>query len=181
MFSEIVTLFIMAFALGMDAFSLAIGMGMLGLRLRQIFNIGVTIGIFHVIMPLAGIIIGKFLSLHLGVIATYIGGGLLIFLGAQMCISSLRNNDDVLIRPAGYGLLLFAISVSLDSFSVGLSLGLFGAKTIIVLMAFGLMSMCLTWVGLLMGKYMKGWIGSYGEILGGLILLAFGIKLLLPV
>ena len=52
MIGEIVTLLLMAFALGMDAFSVGLGMGMFKLRLRQIFKIGITIGLFHVWMPL---------------------------------------------------------------------------------------------------------------------------------
>ena len=62
MVGEIVTLILMAFALGMDAFSVGLGMGMYKLRLRKIFNIGITIGLFHVWMPLLGLVAGKFLS-----------------------------------------------------------------------------------------------------------------------
>jgi manganese efflux pump family protein len=40
--------------------------------------------------------------------------------------------------------------------------------------------MVLTWTGLLVGRRMQGWLGTYSEALGGSILLAFGIKLLLP-
>jgi manganese efflux pump family protein len=40
--------------------------------------------------------------------------------------------------------------------------------------------MLLTWLGLLLGRRVQGWLGSYSEALGGSILLAFGIKLLLP-
>lgn len=180
MLAEVITLLIMAFALGMDAFSLSVGMGMLNLRLRQIFYIGVIIGFFHILMPLLGIIIGKFLFVHLGTIATYVGGALLIFLGVQMLYSSTKQEANVLMRPAGIGLIVFALSVSIDSFSVGLSLGLFGAKTLIVVLTFGVMSMFLSWLGLLIGKYVNNWIGSYGEVLGGLILLGFGIKLIMP-
>ena len=88
---ELVTIIIMAFALGMDAFSVSLGMGMYKLRFRQIFTIGVTIGIFHIIMPLLGIITGRFLSAQFGEIATYIGGGLLLILGVQMIWSSLSR------------------------------------------------------------------------------------------
>ena len=61
MIGEIITLVLMAFALGMDAFSVGLGMGMFNLRLRQILKIGITIGLFHVWMPLVGIFAGKFL------------------------------------------------------------------------------------------------------------------------
>jgi manganese efflux pump family protein len=178
MIGEILTLALMAFALGMDAFSVGLGMGMYRLGLRQIFKIGITIGLFHVWMPLLGMIAGRFLSNTFGAIAGYVGGGLLLLLGVQMIWSSLREDEESLITPVGMGLLLFALSVSLDSFSVGLSLGIYGAKTVAVLTFFGIGATILTWLGLLTGRKVQGWMGSYSEALGGDILLAFGVKLL---
>ncbi|WP_075983196.1 manganese efflux pump MntP [Bacillus massilinigeriensis] len=179
MVGEIFTLGLMAFALSMDAFSIGLGMGMYQIRLRQIFKIGLTIGIFHVWMPLLGIIFGRLLSERLGAIAGFVGGGLLILLGIQMLWSSMRKDDQALITPVGIGLLIFAISASLDSFSVGLTLGIYGAKTVVALFCFGIGATLLTWAGLLIGRRVQGLLGTYSEALGGGILLAFGIKLLL--
>lgn len=177
--AELFTLMLMAFALGMDAFSIGIGMGMFQLRYKQIFYIGLTIGFFHVWMPLLGIIAGHFISDKFGMIAQYIGGILLIILGIQMILSSLKKEERIVIKPFGWGLMVFALSVSLDSFSVGLSLGIFGARSAAVVICFGVVATLLTWIGLLLGRKFQGYIGSYSEALGGSILLAFGIKLLL--
>ncbi|WP_141430961.1 manganese efflux pump MntP family protein [Bacillus sp. 03113] len=179
MIGELVTLILMTFALGMDAFSIGLGMGMYKLRPRRIFTIGVTIGLFHVWMPLLGMMTGRYLSEQFGSIAAYIGGGLLVLLGIQMIWSSFRQDNDSLITPVGLGLLVFALSVSLDSFSVGLTLGIYGAKTIIVLTSFCIGATLLTWFGLLLGQNVQKWLGSYSEAIGGSILLVFGVKLLL--
>jgi putative Mn2+ efflux pump MntP len=176
--AELFTLLLMAFALGMDAFSVGLGMGMFQLRPKQIFYIGITIGFFHIWMPLLGIIAGHFLSDTFGTIAKYIGGILLIILGLQMIMSIFKKEDKALVEPVGWGLIIFAVSVSLDSFSVGLSLGIFGARTAIVLILFGLAATLLAWLGLIVGKKVQGLLGIYSEALGGAILLAFGIKLL---
>jgi manganese efflux pump family protein len=176
---ELITLILMAFALGMDAFSVGLGMGMFKLRLRQIFKIGITIGLFHVWMPLLGMIAGKFLSDQFGTIATYIGGALLLLLGLQMLWSSFKNEEGSVITPVGMGLIVFAFSVSLDSFSVGLTLGIYRAKTILVLACFGIAATILTWAGLIIGRKVQNWLGKYSVALGGSILLAFGLKLLL--
>ncbi|TCP20247.1 putative Mn2+ efflux pump MntP [Scopulibacillus darangshiensis] len=177
---QVVTLSIMAIALGMDAFSVGMGMGLLQLRLKQIAKIGVVIGLFHVIMPLLGMIIGMFLSHHFGRIAAMAGGVLLLLLGAQMIFSSIHQSDDhPMVRPVGVGLLIFAISVSLDSFSVGLSLGIYGAKVLLTILLFGFASMFLTWLGLLIGRKAQQFLGRYSGLLGGLILFTFGLKLLL--
>jgi len=178
MVSEFVTLMIMAFALGMDAFSVGLGMGLITIKVRQILKIGLMIGLFHMVMPLLGIVVGKVVTEAFGQIATYAGGSLLLILGIQMVIASFRQDDSPLITPMGIGLIIFSLSVSLDSFSVGLSLGIYGAKTLLTIFMFGFMSMILTWSGLLIGKHVQSWLGNYSEALGGCILLAFGVKLL---
>lgn len=178
MAGELITLMLMAFALGMDAFSVGLGMGMFKLRLKQVFIIGLTVGIFHIWMPLLGIIAGRFLSGQFGTFAAYAGGGLLLILGLQMFVSGIRGGEGSVLAPAGIGLLIFALSVSLDSFSVGLTLGIYGAKTAMALACFGLAATALTWLGLLIGRKVQGVLGVYSEVLGGSILFAFGLKLL---
>ncbi|MFU1719810.1 manganese efflux pump MntP family protein [Bacillus velezensis] len=178
---ELVSLSIMAFALGTDAFSVGLGMGMIQLKKKQIFHIGVVIGLFHVMMPLVGMAAGHLLSGFLGMLAVYIGGSLLFILGVQMIIAAFKQSDGPLISPAGSGLLLFAIGVSLDSFSVGLSLGMNGSNPFLAVTLFGVFSTVLTWAGLLAGRKVQSWLGSYSEALGGAILIGFGLKLLLPI
>ncbi|WP_257985344.1 manganese efflux pump MntP family protein [Bacillus sp. V5-8f] len=176
---ELLTLMLMAFALGMDAFSIGLGMGMFRMGLKQVFVIGLTVGIFHIWMPLLGIIAGRFLSDQFGTIAAYAGGILLLILGLQMFISGIRGGEGAVLAPVGMGLFIFALSVSLDSFSVGLTLGIFGAKTAVTLACFGFAATVLTWLGLLIGKKVQGVLGVYSEVLGGSILFAFGLKLLI--
>ncbi|CAM4068606.1 manganese efflux pump MntP family protein [Bacillus manliponensis] len=176
--SELLPLFIMAFALGLDAFSVSLGMGMVALRLRQIIYIGITIGVFHMIMPFLGMMLGRFLSDQFGHFASILGGILLMGLGFYIIYSTMLEEGEKRDAPEGASLFLFAFSVSIDSFSVGLSLGIYGAKTFITIMLFGFVSMLLTWCGLLIGRHVKQALGTYGEIIGGTILVGFGMKLL---
>ena len=178
---ELIALGTMAVALSMDAFSVGLGMGMYRLRLKHITLIGVTIGFFHMMMPLFGMVIGKLLSVHFGKAATIVGGLLLLFLGIEMIRSSFHSKRDrQQIAPFGVGLFFFSLSVSLDSFSVGLSLGIFGARVVVTLILFGIASTVLTWLGLLLGRKFRSLLGNYSEAFGGCILFAFGLKLLLP-
>jgi manganese efflux pump family protein len=178
---EFITLMLMAFALGMDAFSVGLGMGMFTLRVKQIFIIGVTVGIFHIWMPLLGMAAGRFISGQFGTFAIYAGGILLVLLGIQMFLSGIRGGEGVKLAPVGFGLLIFALSVSLDSFSVGLTLGIYGSRTVMAVACFGLAATLLTWLGLLIGRKVQGLLGVYSEVLGGSILCAFGLKLLFSV
>ncbi|MUV37401.1 putative manganese efflux pump MntP [Lentibacillus sp. JNUCC-1] len=68
-----------------------------------------------------------------------------------------------------------AFSVSLDSFSVGLSLGITGFQTVMAIVMFGFVSMGLTLSGLLLGRKARSVLGVYSEMLGGSILCAFGL------
>ncbi|WZY01887.1 manganese efflux pump MntP family protein [Bacillus sp. FSL W7-1360] len=174
------TIGLMAAALGMDAFSLTLGMGMLGLKAGQVIRIGAAIGGFHVAMPLAGIFIGKWVTSRFDMIALYVGGGLLVVMGLQMILASFSKSGVNQLHPFGFGLFLLALGVSIDSFSIGLSLGILGAKTLVTVALIGFMSMILSWGGLMLGNRFHRYIGVYSERLGGCILLGFGLQMMLP-
>lgn len=176
---ELFTLLFMAFALGMDAFSIGLGMGAFKLRLRQVAIIGTTVGLFHVWMPLLGILSGRLLSAQFGTFASYVGAALLMFLGIQMVITGIRGDEESIIAPVGTGLIIFATSVSLDGFSVGLSLGILGSKTLITILCFGFAAFVLTTMGLLLGRKVHTLLGKYSQIFGGAIMLVFGLKIIL--
>ncbi|WP_058300298.1 manganese efflux pump MntP [Gorillibacterium timonense] len=173
------TIILMAFALGLDAFSLGIGIGLRGIRLLDVLKLSVIIAIFHVVMPLIGIFTGHYVGELLGDVAASAGGALLVLLGAHMIYNSLqKNKSDTIHYRSTWGMMLFAFSVSIDSFSVGVSLGMFASDLILTVLLFGafggLMSIC----GLLLGRRVGEWVGSYGEAFGGLILLTFGLRFL---
>ncbi|RKN78822.1 manganese efflux pump MntP family protein [Paenibacillus ginsengarvi] len=177
---QLITIIVMAIALGMDAFSLGIGIGLRGIRLLDILKISFVIGLFHVIMPLAGMFMGHYVGSLLGDVATITGGALLILLGAHMIFSSFKGPE---VRAFDHrtflGLIVFALTVSIDSMSVGVSLGIFATDIAFTVLMFGgfggVMSVC----GLLLGRHAGSWIGDYGEAVGGVILLAFGIRFLI--
>ena len=175
------TIVIMSVALGMDAFSLGIGIGLRGIRLLNILKISFVIGLFHVIMPLIGIFMGHYIGGLLGGLATMVGGVLLVLLGTHMIISSFRGGNDVptFKYDTFWGLLLFAFVVSIDSMSVGVTLGLFSADILATVILFGFFGGLLSITGLLLGRRAGRWIGEYGEAVGGAILLAFGIRFLI--
>lgn len=177
---EVITLLLMAFALGMDSFSVGLGMGMFNLRFRQVVLIAATVGLFHIIMPLAGMLVGRYLSGQFGELASHAGGLLLVMLGIGMFIAGLKGKEEAFISPVGIGLIIFAVSVSLDSLSVGLTLGIYGAGIVLTVGLFGVIAMLLTLSGLLLGRRIQGLLGVYSQIFGGSVLVAFGVKLLFP-
>lgn len=176
------TVFMIGLALGTDAFSLGIGMEMQGIRLRTIAKVSLTIGLFHVIMPMLGIVIGEFISAVVGNVATFIGGLILCFLGANMLWNAFFRGEEKeapIYKTKGIGLILFSLSVSLDALSVGLSFGLFKVNVVLALAVFGILGTFASLVGLLLGRQAGSRLGGFGEVLGGTIIMVFGLKFLL--
>ncbi|ASS73837.1 hypothetical protein CIG75_01845 [Tumebacillus algifaecis] len=181
---EVATLLIMALALGMDAFSLGLGMGMLRLTRREIARISLVIGLFHVLMPLLGMVAGLYLAKAVGEVTQWIGALLLIGLGVHMVWNSMKGQEESGAmrgdsRTTGLGLVLFALSVSIDSLSVGFSLGTLGANVLIAVLLFGICGALMAATGLSLGSKASHLFGEYGEAIGGAVLVAFGIKFLL--
>lgn len=177
-FGELISLIFVAIALGMDAFSVSLGMGMQQLRLKKMMKIGFVFGFFHIILPFIGIIIGKFLSVKIGYIASLISGLILVTIGVQMILTAFNHKRQSNASPLKFGLVFLGLSVSLDSFPVGLSMGMSDVKTVIALFLFGVISTCMTWTGLLLGRKVRGFLGVYSEILGGSILCTFGLVII---
>jgi len=177
---QLLTLLIMAVALGMDAFSLGIGIGLKGIRLLDILKISALIAFFHILMPLLGMFTGKYVGTLLGEVAATAAGALLMLLGAHMIYSSIRGDAVPSINHRTlWGMLLFALSVSIDSFSVGISLGVFAADVALTVLLFGFFGGLLSVLGLLLGRKVSTNLGEYGEACGGIILFTFGLLFIL--
>ncbi|RCX19141.1 putative Mn2+ efflux pump MntP [Fontibacillus phaseoli] len=173
---EVMTILLMAIALGMDAFSLGVGIGMKGVRRSDAFRIGTAVALFHVLMPLVGIFAGQYVGVLLGHLARYVSGGLLLLLGAHMIFSSFKGSGFQSINHRTlWGVLLFSLSVSIDSFSVGVSLGMFHSDLLMTVLVFGFFGGLMSMMGLALGRSVGRSLGDYGEAAGGAILLAFGL------
>lgn len=173
---EFGALLFMALALSVDGFSVSLGIGLHHIRLKRIIMIGFAFGFFHILLPFLGVIIGQFISLRLEYITSIIAGFILVIIGLHMIFSALQTKTYFMINPKGFQLLTIAILVSIDSFPVGVSLGLYGIKTIFIIFLFGISAMVLAWTGMLLGRKAHSLLGTYSEVFGGLILLIFGLS-----
>jgi len=174
---QLAAILLMAVALGLDAFSLGIGVGLRGgLRYRHMLGMSFLIGLFHMLMPLLGLSAGRYVGLLLGQVTGLAAGGLLVLLGGHMILNAFRGGEGKLIHPSALlGMLLFSLSVSIDSFSVGLSLGMFVHDVTLIVVTFGVVGGLMSILGLMLGRQVSSKLGEYGEILGGLILVVFGV------
>lgn len=168
-------------ALGTDAFSLSIGIGMKRICAYDILKTSVIIGIFHVIMPLIGLLLGEILGTALGVYAKYIGSILIALIGVNMLIESCKDNGekDCDKKIVGWSLIILAISVSLDALTVGLGLGTIGFSLPLAVGIIGIFGGVMTSIGLIFGRYLGAWFGEKSEFVGGIVLIILGLRILL--
>lgn len=180
-FSQNLALLLMAAALGTDAMSLAIGIGLRGVSRREGLRTCVVIGLFHVIMPLIGTWAGGLLSRLTGDIARAAGAVIVAIIGIRMLWGCLRKDEDcdIQIKLSGMSLFLLALSVSLDALSVGLGLGTMGYNVYLTAILFGLFGAGMTAAGLFMGHKLGQFLGKYGEAVGGGVLILLAIKMFL--
>lgn len=166
-------------ALGMDAFSFSLALGLVGIRNRLAIRLAVTIGIFHVFMPLIGLWIGQKLGAMFGNIAVGIGAIILLFLGGKMIFGALKRGDGKsnIPRLEGLGIYALALSVSLDALSVGFSLGTFVKNILLATIIMGFTAGTMTGGGILLGRKVGTWLGSKAEVIGGVILFLIGLKM----
>ena len=177
---HLAALALLAAALGMDAFSLGVGIGLRGVRAAEMWRLGLCVTLFHFLMPLCGMIAGSNFRVVLDDLAHAAAGVLLLFLGAHMIYSSFRGGSSwSMDHRTFWGTMLFALVVSIDSFSVGLSLGMFWPENIpLAVSMFGLAGGGMNMAGLLAGRHLSQLVGDYGEAFGGAILLGFGLLFL---
>ncbi|ACV64848.1 protein of unknown function DUF204 [Desulfofarcimen acetoxidans DSM 771] len=175
-----ITLVLLAMALGTDAFSMCIGIGMAGVRRRQTAVITMTIFIFHIFMPLIGWYIGGVLGNLLGRVAVVAGAALLVYLGGRMILAVWREGADNSARSmidSLWGVVLLSAGVSMDALSVGFTLGTRNVNLLQAAGVIGLVAGLMTFTGLVLGRFIGSWIGSRAQMAGGAVLVGIGVKL----
>lgn len=171
---QVITLVMIAIALGMDAFSLGLGMGIKVLPNKKMIYLSLLIGLFHFFIPLIGMSVGQYVSVLMKEMAVLLGGGMLCFLGGKMLWQE-TDEEDVQLHSLPE-MALLSVSVSLDALPVGLTLGLFATDPWFAVLLFGVVGALMTGVGWWLGKHVGVRLGSFGETIGGIILIILGLK-----
>ncbi len=173
--SSIFYYFLMAIGLSMDAFSLAIIYGTNGINKKKIILLSLTVGIFHFIMPNLGGYLSGLLLVNFKTFSNIIAGVVFLILGIEMILSF--KDEEAKNELGGIlEILLFAIAVSIDSFSVGIALALENQNLIMAGIIFSIISAGFTFLGLLLGKFLSKKTGKISKIIGIVILFILAIK-----
>ncbi|MCG8400665.1 MAG: manganese efflux pump MntP family protein [Firmicutes bacterium] len=180
---DIYTVFALAVALGTDAFSMCLGLGIAGVTMRQVLIISFTVLVFHIVMPLLGWYAGGLAGSVAGRAAAIAGALLLIYLGGKMVHSSIKGGESMdpkVVLVNTWGLLLLAASVSMDALSVGFSLGARQVDLLLTAGVIGLVAGVMTAAGLFLGRIVGNRVGERAVLGGGILLVIIGVRMILP-
>ena len=142
------SIFLIGVALSMDAFSIALSIGTTHLSKNRFILIPIVVSIMHFIMPLIGLFLGNQILSVININPKIIMTIILLYLAFLMYKD--RNNDKVPKINSLLSIFLYAISVSLDSFSVGIGLKALTDKIIIPPIIFSLCAGTITYMGLIL-------------------------------
>jgi putative Mn2+ efflux pump MntP len=181
---DTITLLGIALALAMDAFAvaLAVGLAVAPLTGRHLFRLGWHFGLFQAMMPVIGWLAGVTVQQHIAAYDHWLALGLLSFVGGKMIYEAFRETDEPK-QPGdptrGMSLVLLSLATSIDALAVGLSLGMLGVSIWFPATVIGLVAGVLTLTGMLLGRRVGALWGKRVEVIGGLILIGIGVRIVL--
>lgn len=178
---NIAELTLTAIGLAMDAVavSIASGLSVKQLRLRDAFKMAAYFGFFQAIMPLLGYLLGLSIAQWVDAYGGLIAFVVLLALGVKMIVESRDAAAERIHSPfRANKLFVLAIATSLDAFAVGVSFSLLQTGLVATVAFIGVITfaLCLpaVWFGARMGKS----VARYAEASGGVVLIVIGCKIL---
>ena len=179
---SLLTLFVTAVGLSMDAFAVAIckGLAMKKLSWKKTLIIGLWFGGFQALMPTTGYLLGKRFEHYVTAIDHWIAFVLLVLIGANMVKESFSkeeesSNDSVDFKT----MFLLAIATSIDALAVGVTYAFLQVRIVPAVSFIGIITFTLSIIGVKIGNVFGLKYKSKAELTGGIILIVMGIKILL--
>lgn len=175
-------IFIIAVGLGMDAFSVAVGIGASERKLTYgpVLRLSFAFGFFQFIMPVAGWLAGMTVANLIANFDHWIAFVLLAFVGGKMIWESFHGDgqNSGVDPTTGLTLLMLAVATSIDALAVGLSFAFLKMTIFHASVIIGVVAFFMTAIGMIFGKNLGKLFGKRAELLGGLVLLAIGAKIM---
>ncbi|PWH17645.1 MAG: manganese efflux pump [Ardenticatenia bacterium] len=174
---------LIAVGLAMDAFAVSLGIGTTRVACapRPIFRLSFHFGFFQFMMPVLGWLAGSRFATLIGEVDHWVAFGLLAFVGGRMIRSGLDADATAFGCDPSRGRMLITLSIatSIDAFAVGLSLAMLRVDILYPSAIIGVVTGTLSLIGLLIGHRLGVLFGKRMEIVGGLILIGIGMRILM--
>lgn len=179
---NLIEIVLIAVSLALDAFAVSVSSGILvpGFGPRQAVKMGCWFGAFQFLMPLAGWLLGSSVSAYIEAVDHWIAFGLLAFIGGRMVWGALRSGgeEDAPADLSAGRLATLAVATSIDALAVGVSMAFMKVDIFLSAVIIGVVAFLLSVVGGLVGRRLGGLFQRRAELVGGLVLVAIGVKIL---
>lgn len=176
-----------AFALAMDCFAVSVVCGVIIRRLevRIMLQLAFLFGLFQALMPVVGWFLTSRFSTYIQAVDHWIAFGMLALIGSKMIADSFKEEEEAAIRPRELrAQFVLAIATSIDALAVGITYACTGYTTLsslsLPLWTIGIVSFLMSLLGFTIGVKFGSAVNKKlrPELLGGIILLGIGIKIL---
>ena len=177
-----VTTLLVATALAMDSFSVAIANGLATKKFdfSKAFTIGAFFGFFQAIMPIFGWFAGEHVLDVISEIDHWVAFGLLTLIGSRMIYESTKNESEKIISSLTIKvLIILSIATSIDALAVGLSIYVLEISIVTLAIATGVITFTFSFCGVYIGGKFGHILQNKVEPLGGVILIMIGLRILL--
>jgi putative Mn2+ efflux pump MntP len=180
---SLLTVFIIAVGLGVDAFSVAIGIGATHHKRSwaPVLRLASAFGFFQFGMAILGWLAGLTIVEIISSFDHWIAFILLTLVGGKMIREGFEKETDEKKsdQTRGWPLLMLSIATSIDSLAVGFSFSILKEDILLPAIIIGVVCFIMTVAGMIFGKGMAKIFGRKVAIFGGLVLIAIGVKILL--
>ena len=177
----IIEVFLIAVGVSMDAFAVSIAKGISAHRVgwRHALLAGLWFGGFQALMPCIGYFLGLGFATFIGQWDHWVAWLLLTLIGANMVKESFSKEEGGVALGFGvWHMFTLAVATSIDALAVGVSFAFLEMSIWIPIIIIGMTTMMFSIVGVLLGKKVGERFRSKAELVGGLVLIAIGIKIL---
>lgn len=173
---------VIAIGVSMDAFAVAIckGLSVSKLRPSHALKTGLWFGGFQALMPLIGYYAGVRFADVVSSVDHWIAFILLGFIGANMIKESFSCEEESHDSDFSFKTMLaMAVATSIDALAVGVSFAFLRVRIWMAVLIIGLMTALFSIAGVRIGNVFGSRYKSLAELVGGVILLLMGIKILI--
>ena len=180
---EFLSVLMIAIGLSFDSFAVSIssGLALKTITFRKATRIAFFLALFQGGLPVLGWFLGYEIRDYVVAYDHWIAFGLLTILGIRMILESLSNGrEKVSFNPLKLSVLIgMSLATSIDAFIIGISFAMIHLPIVYPVLIIAAVTFVVSMIGILFGKKTGVKFGKRMEILGGLILIGIGVKILL--
>lgn len=176
-----IDIFLIGVALSMDAFAVSIckGLSVNKVEPKHLLTVGVYFGGFQALMPLIGFLLGFKFEKFIVSVDHWIAFVLLALIGGNMIKEALSGDDEEHDASFSFKTMIpLAVATSIDALAVGISFAFLGVDIVKAAICIGITTFILSGVGVYVGNIFGAKYKSKAEIVGGIVLILIGLKIL---